>query len=257
MSDNKAPCPVGTRVLPAYLAGKLTGTPTEEEFKEHVRTCEDCKALVTDRRKAMQVLIASAETALTEGTPAKPTKPNTSYSLAVPGLKNFPWKLLAGVSGGAIFLITLTYVFGPQISTLGQSTEEKQSSTNSSSQPSSPAEKTLKTETTASTSAVHLAEEEETPKDLKPPLPPQTHSQGTKPLNAKSPTAKPNPRPTVRPKPSRRFPQAPSTKPTQPLSGAPKASPNSPKPQARVEITDETGKRIGETIIPNMKEANQ
>jgi hypothetical protein len=261
MSDSQSSCPVGVRLLPAYLAGKLTGTPTEEEFKEHVRACEECKALITDRRKAMQVLLASAETALTQGQSPSPTPSNLSHTSSLLGLKSVPWKLLTGVTASAIFLIALTYIWGPQWSVFGQKMEEKP--TQAPSTPTSPAtqenptlqDNSLKTEETTARSAARLSKGEKTTSEPTGSPPSEKPSREKAPSPAKPGGNQPASRSPSVSKVRRQPVQVPSGHSLSTQKGAPKALPSSPKPQAQVEVTDETGKRIGETIIPNQKES--
>lgn len=252
MSDNKTPCPIGIRLLPPYLAGKLTGTPVEEEFKEHVRTCEDCKALVADRRKAMQVLIASAETAVLEGHPNKQTKPNTNRIPPALAFKNLPWKFLSGMSALAILLIALTYVFGPQLSIIPLTAKEDKLPNPSLTRDS------LQEEQTTSASAIHSAEEIKNVDKKESETPKQPPAPDNQPKNIQTP---PKPLPRTQPAPTRKTTQhhskIPITNSTKPALGAPKKSQNPPTPQTRVEVTDENGKRIGESIIPYHKESSQ
>lgn len=56
-------CDVAKEHLLPWLAGRLDGTPEGQAFEAHVRECKACSALVTDRRTAMQALLALADEA--------------------------------------------------------------------------------------------------------------------------------------------------------------------------------------------------
>lgn len=102
-------CPTARNSLLPYLLGRLDGTGEGAEFEAHVKKCDVCRELVSDRRRALQALIAAAETSEISN-PAR---------LSLPGLKESQVKLLAISGVLAIALIGVSYFIKPESSLLG------------------------------------------------------------------------------------------------------------------------------------------
>lgn len=101
-------CPIARERLIPYLSGKLDGTPEGEEFETHVSNCPVCKVIASDRRKTLQALIAALD----------PTKTKTFESeRRASNEKSAKLLLLAGVC--ALLLIGISYVSGPVSAILG------------------------------------------------------------------------------------------------------------------------------------------
>lgn len=109
MSAVKSDCPVARERLIPYLSGKLDGTPEGEEFEAHVSNCPICKVVASDRRKTLQALIAALDPAMDNkpiGNEHKQTKDKSA-------------KLLLLASVCALLLIVMSYVSGPVSAILG------------------------------------------------------------------------------------------------------------------------------------------
>lgn len=103
-------CPTAKNSLLPYLSGRLDGTGEGAEFEEHVKQCEVCRELVSDRRRALQALIAAAEQVET----------NDRARPVLPGMKSSQVRLLAVSATLAAALIAISYFVNPSSSLLGE-----------------------------------------------------------------------------------------------------------------------------------------
>ncbi|MCH8275007.1 MAG: zf-HC2 domain-containing protein [Armatimonadetes bacterium] len=230
MATEKLECPVALRTLPAYLGGRLDGTPEALEFEEHIRQCEECRDLVSDRRKALQVLIAAADRA-SEEPAAKPAKEGSKKRSAWPSVAQF--KPVFYSVGLAAALIGVSYVVGPKLDLFGETLADSTATAGASGPPaeaegsSEGASADATSEEVLETAAAVSAAEDEAPTlapDGEETVETSTGESG-------------RPGPTVK--------RAPTT------TAAPKRT-QTAKPQAsvRVEVFDENGRKIGESVIP-------
>ena len=102
MATENLECPAARKWLLPYLGGQLEGSNEGTAFEKHVITCNTCRDLVSDRRKAMRVLLAAAN----EEEEASPVRAATVSVLA----KN---KMALVFGGIAIALVILSYTMRP------------------------------------------------------------------------------------------------------------------------------------------------
>jgi hypothetical protein len=195
-----------------------------------VRSCEICQELVTDKRKALQVLIASADAAIE---PPKQKGP-------LPGLRASQIKPLAVSVLLALALIAVSYFVKPGSALFGEKVQVAESPKKQEPATNAP----LTTETTTTNSAIQAAPENKIPSQMPPATNPQA------PANAQQ-------APAIQPS----TPQTNTTantnstnqKPTQPQKPKPKPKPTAnpvPNKPNRVEVFDKDGKKIGEVSTP-------
>jgi hypothetical protein len=211
-------CPIAKKSLLAYLAGRLDGTGEGADFEAHVKVCDVCRALVGDRRKALQVLIASMD-----DEPAAPT-----LGSPLPGIKPGQVKVLALCSLIAIALIGVSYFVKPGSSLLGEKLGDILP----------PVQPRIATTTgPPPDTRVRIQEQtEETTAALTIEQPPESVETNE---GADIPVAKKESAETTKPKP----------KPAQRKIPAPKQSQSQPTVN-RVEVFDATGQKVGESIQP-------
>ncbi len=211
-------CPIAKKSLLAYLAGRLDGTGEGADFEAHVKECDVCRALVGDRRKALQVLIASMDDApatQTSGTP-------------LPGIKPGQVKVLALCSLIALTLIGVSYFVKPGSSLLGEKLGDvlppvpPRVATTTGPPPDTRVRVQEQTEETTAALTIDQVQAAVEPVDV-----------------ADAVVAKPEPSETNKPKP----------KPIKRKSPAPKQSQSQPAVN-RVEVFDASGQKVGETIQP-------
>lgn len=240
MAERMNLCDVAKENLLAWLAGRLDGTPEGQAFEAHVRECKACSALVTDRRQAMQALLALAdesgavtEAATQEAAPTKKIQPPS-------------WRALVQSKGTAILtvaaalLLVFSYFMKPSEGLLGEKALPA-----APEQAKQPSEET-KTETVETSHAVEATAEGETesapPEETAPPTqePPQPNEQ---PQAGEKEQAPP---PATRKAPPKRR-SAPPVKTT------PAPTKSSKRNGGTVEVFDESGRLIGSATTGGQK----
>lgn len=215
MATQNPGCPVAARTLVAYLSGDLEGTPEGSSFEEHVKSCPGCHELVTDRRKAMQLLLSAAdERAALETQPAA-----ASGTAAL-----FKNKTLLFSGGLAVVLLFVSYFMKPTTEIFGDKVISEP--------------EVQKTEQEASTASITATPAPEIKKEA-----PNAAEQETKPAPEPKPVeqAKPQPGPEKKAETTK-------AKPKQARKPARKPAPRRQiAPTNRVEVFDENGRKIGES----------
>jgi hypothetical protein len=253
MPNHDPICEVAKERLLPWLAGRLDGTPEGVEFEEHVKQCPTCAELVSDRRRAMQVLLALTDerAGATAGkTERKPLQP--------PAWKAF-WEskgvpVLAAV---AVVLLGISYLMKPGEGLLGEKAL-------SDSPPAAPS--ALKSDETATTHTQVSSNQEasqassatpqedasggETAETPKQPAAaePAPKKDAPKQAEAEQPAEKQKParkasQPSPAPKPASVPKRRSSEASTQP--GARSSSGSGARTEGRVEVFDPNGRLVG------------
>jgi len=226
MSALQSDCPIAREKLIPYLSGNLDGTPEGEEFEVHVNNCPVCKAIASDRRKTLQALIAALDPASTKHNVFEGERGTTRD-------KSVKLLLLAGVC--ALLLIGMSYVSGPVSAILGDRVAIDGKSETSNANDNSPIAQPKTTR-----GNIPLGEES---KESVATASSTDSSEGQKGIEgSKKPQSVPNGKRTVG-IPNR---SAKTSSPTKKRSEVPRSSP----PMNRIEVFDESGKKIGVAITP-------
>ncbi|HWP32024.1 MAG TPA: hypothetical protein VNK96_09930 [Fimbriimonadales bacterium] len=223
MSAVKSDCPVARERLIPYLSGKLDGTPEGEEFEAHVSNCPICKVVASDRRKTLQALIAALDPAVENrsiGNERKKTKDKSAKML-----------LLAGVC--ALLLIGMSYVSGPVSAILGDKMATGDESVTLSSKENPPISQ-------------HAQENA------------SLHEESKKSIATASSTNSPGGQQEIKESKKAQNVSKAKTSNDTPVQSVNRSSPKkqrskaarSSPPMNRIEIFDESGKKIGVAITP-------
>lgn len=223
-----------------WLAGRLDGTPEGEAFEAHVRECKACSALVTDRRRAMQAVLALAEESRAVAA-EETTQPAGSKQMQLPS-----WSALVRSKGTAILtaaaalLLIVSYSMKPSEGLVGEKAlpsaprEGRQPSTETS------------TQTTETTHSVTATADGETLNA------PGTQEQPGENAVAAETSPQPSPR-------AGRGQEAASRKasskrrPARPVKTTPAPSKSNKRNAGTVEVYDESGRLIGSATIGGQK----
>lgn len=232
-------CDVAKENLLAWLAGRLDGTPEGQAFEAHVRECKACSALVTDRRQAMQALLALAdesgavtEAATQEAAPTKKIQPPS-------------WRALVQSKGTAILtvaaalLLVFSYFMKPSEGLLGEKALPA-----APEQAKQPSEET-NTEAAETSHAVEATAEGETESA------PATQEQPGEQAVAETP---PQPSPQARregPPATRKA--SPKRRSAPPVKTTPAPSKSDKRNAGTVEVFDESGRLIGSATTGGQK----
>jgi outer membrane biosynthesis protein TonB len=233
-------CDIAKEHLLPWLAGRLDGTPEGQAFEAHVRDCKACSALVTDRRRAMQALLALAEESSPFAGEATPQQAGAKQ-MQLPS-----WRALVQSKGTAILtvaaalLLVVSYSIKPGEGLLGEK------ALSPASEEANHQSVETKAETVETTHAVESKPSSETPdepdSDIATPAtnrPQPNHQpqvgekQQAPPRAARKPT--PKGKPAARSKPAGR-----SSRSGQQTTGA-------------VEVYDESGRLIGSAATGGQK----
>ncbi len=226
MATTNQECPVAKKSLLPYLTGKLEGTPDGAAFEEHVKECASCRELVSDRRKALQTLIAAINDE--EETPKQ--------KVNLIALSPKQWKPLAISSVVAVVLIGVSYFIRPDGNLFGEKVEVEPAATTTVA-PKEPTKKPLESQVVPKTpeSKPLIADASVENKSTPETKPVVETPKPENPINVEPP--KPvAPKPKVVAKPKPRITRKPISKPKPPTN--------------RIEVFDENGKRIGISIKP-------
>ena len=162
MATENLECPAARKWLLPYLGGQLEGSNEGTAFEKHVITCGACRELVSDRRKAMRVLLAAAN----EEEEASPVRAATKSVFA----KN---KMALVFGGIAIALVAVSYAMRPGADLiLGEKVAEaKVPATSTTETPPAKPLQVEKNRTTASETAAKPAPPTTIPKTVTPKKP--------------------------------------------------------------------------------------
>ncbi|MER3414454.1 MAG: hypothetical protein C4341_09565 [Armatimonadota bacterium] len=120
MAERISLCDVAKEHLLPWLAGRLDGTPEGQAFEAHIRECNACSALVTDRRQAMQALLELADETNTTAQ-AVAREATLAKQIQAPS-----WRALVQSKGtailtvGAALLLVISYFMKPSERLLGE-----------------------------------------------------------------------------------------------------------------------------------------
>lgn len=249
MREINLECAEAEKHLLQYLTGQLDGKREGELFEAHVSSCDVCKSLVKDKRKALQALVAAMSPGVI-GDP-QPAETRKRIGIVIPAKQIKPL-VVSGVL--AIGLLIVSYALRPGSDLIGEKIGD--------SLPEKPAganpvvSEQLKEDSTETTDAIEAAPPEGGANTEKP-IANQPESAAPKSAavpevdanstdEAKNATtqpaisSKPAKQPTVGDKPRQK-----ATK-RQPVPKKRKTSTPTTKPN-KVEIFDESGKKVGET----------
>lgn len=240
MSEAITLCDVAKEHLLPWLAGRLDGTAEGEAFEAHVRECKACSALVADRRRAMQALLALAEEG---GSASGQVTPQVERPKQI---QPASWRALVQSKGTAILtvaaalLLVVSYLAKPGEGLLGEKALPSEPEAGAS-QPST-GTNTQATETAHSVKATAEGETESARATQEQP--------GEKAL-AENP-AQPSPQTEREEQPATR--KASSKRRTAPpVKTAPAPSKSNKRNAGRVEVFDESGRLIGSASIGGQK----
>ncbi len=277
MAERMNLCDVAKEHLLPWLAGRLDGTPEGQAFEAHVRECKSCSGLVTDRRQAMQALLALADESGTV-TEAAPQETAPAKQIQPPS-----WRALVQSKGTAILtvaaalLLVFSYFMKPSEGLLGE--KALPAAPEQAKQPSEETN-TEATETSHAVEATAEGETESAPATQEQPgekavveTPPQPSPQaGREPAKAAvetprqpSPQAGREPAKAVVETPRQPSPQAsregppatrkasPKRRPAPPVKTTPAPSKRNKRNAGTVEVFDESGRLIGSATTGGQK----
>ncbi|GIV02903.1 MAG: hypothetical protein KatS3mg015_1733 [Fimbriimonadales bacterium] len=253
MSNQDQICEVAREKLLPWLAGQLDGTPDGVEFEEHVKQCPTCTELVSDRRRAMQVLLALADAK--DGAKAEKA---TGKSLQVPAWKAFlESKGVPVLAAVAVILLGLSYFMKPGDGLLGEKalpeTESAPPSTAASEETTTTHAQTTASESQqpaeSTTDGTEAAEKPETAQtDVEPQSQPAATVAESNPPAGTQPTAPTSSAKTTQgAKPAQKTSPAPKrrTPSSTPKSRTTNSNPKKNSGEGRVEVYDEGGRLVG------------
>jgi|GEM_PF-4179860 len=251
-------CDVAKEHLLAWLAGRLDGTPEGQAFEAHVRECKLCSALVTDRRQAMQALLALADESSTV-TEAAPQEAAPARQIQPPS-----WRALVQSKGTAILavaaalLLVFSYFMKPSEGLLGE--KALPAAPEQAKQPSEET-KTEAVETSHAVEATAEGETESAPATQEQPgeqavaeTPPQPSPRaGREPAKAVVETPRqPSPQARREGPPATRK-ASPKRRPAPPVKTTPAPSKSNKRNAGTVEVFDESGRLIGSATTGGQK----
>lgn len=251
MAEINLDCPEARKSLLPYLTGRLEGVQAAT-FEAHVKACSYCSELVGDRKKALQAVLAAVEE---KAHPAHASQKKESAQTLWKGIQTKPLVLSAclalGLIGVSWYVRPGSDVFGDKF-TLPASQEAAPTDAKGSNPEMDPGSGTepLKEETTEASAPATALDSQATPPTNEAPPVEKKASDGendTKVAVSTPPARVKNPPPANKKSNKTVTNPKKTAKSAAKLTSPPKT--RDPQPN-RVEVFDENGKRIGETILP-------
>lgn len=182
-------CEVAKEMLLPYMAGELDGTPHAQEFEAHTQKCQRCQELIRDKRKAIQVLLASAEEKVATHHQTRPQVPSFR------ALSSNKVLLIAGAA--ALAMIGFGYFMKPTSGFLGETVAESFKTNPSLESKSTSPTESFKTEETTSESTIEQNTGNTPPTSEESVAPKDANTQTKITQNAQKPITRQKPNPTT------------------------------------------------------------